>query len=254
MPELPLFQWILWIAVLFGQIALVAQMLLAHSWRRWPALFSFLSVLAAKDIIRVANALTARNPFIDFWTFWTASFVAEAVEVWLIVEIAWAAAGISRRVRVAVANCIVLMAAVCVTVSSAPIIGSGIPCWRGICILATRLDSAAAIAWLGTFVVVASAANWIATWPAGARGILIGLSVELTSSSYLTWIASRHGQQSATVATIKSLLYLLSLIIWAGSTGRPVTSPEIAENEASKRLFDLDLYRRSERSVEDSLK
>lgn len=241
-PLAPL-QWTLWLAVLVGQIALAVRMIAAGSWRRWPSLFCFITILSCKDAVRVANAVTARNPYVDFWTFWLASFAAEIVEVWIMVEITNAAVGISRVVRAILTNGIVAIAATSLTGSAALAMNQKTSCVAQFCYVARRLDSAVAIAWLVSFILVATGTRIFADWPDGMRGIVIGFSLELTAASYLGWWSAQHG--NADLSNAKSAIYLISLILWAASTASP--SPLAARKQTSSEFTlpsGLDVFRR----------
>src|SRR4051812_37877329 len=105
-------QWILWIVVAFAQIALAIRMIISQSLKQWPSLFFFILTLSLKDVMRIANALTWRSAWFDFYFYWSCSLVAEALEVWMIIQIAQKMLATSVLARRIVSRAIVLMAAI----------------------------------------------------------------------------------------------------------------------------------------------
>jgi hypothetical protein len=162
----------------------------------------------------------------------------------MIVEIAVSAGGISKSVRRVIQHGVILIAATSVTVSAAVTMRSTIPAWAALCYLCRRLDSAVAIAWLVAFVIVAAGANLFSDWTTEARGIVCGLSLELSSASYISWLSVRSVHLQL-LADVKSIVYLFSLIVWVASTGPRPNSEETAENSLTDRLRAISHYHRA---------
>jgi hypothetical protein len=200
----------LWLVVAVFQFGVVIRMILSGAWRRWPSLFSFLLVLAIKDAVRIANALTAQNQWTDFYVYWTASLIAEILEVWIIVQIGQTMLGVCTWTRRVVSHGVVALAAISATASIAFSMKGALT--------VERLSNAVALAWVFVLIVVVVFADQMAEWSDGTRGIAFGITLELTADCYIDWLKITSSQ-IAHLDLIKSAFFLVSLCAWSVSTG-----------------------------------
>jgi hypothetical protein len=213
-------QWFLWFEVAGLELFVAIHMVSCGAWRRWASLFFFLAVLTLKDSIRLANALTAHNSFVDFYVYWSASLVAELLEVWIIVQIAQQMLGISPAVRRAIARTVVGMAAICCVLSIWRTVMLHRPSWETICDTTEQLSNAVALAWVIVLVIVALFANHVAEWSAGVRGIALGITLELTADSYIGWLRITTNTDRDLLDLVKGSIFMVSLILWGASIER----------------------------------
>lgn len=211
-------QWALWLIVAAFQIGVVIRMILSGAWRRWPSLFSFLLVLAIEDAVRIANALTARNQWTDFYIYWVASLIAEILELWIIVQIGRTMLGVSTWTRRVVSHGVVAMAAISAITSIAFSMRGALLSLKSLCLTVERLSNAVALAWVFVLIVVVVFADQVAEWSDGTRGIAFGITLELTADSYIGWLKIGNSQV-AHLDLIKGALFLVSLCAWSVSTG-----------------------------------
>jgi hypothetical protein len=203
-------QWALWLVVAAFEFGVVVRMTLSGAWRRWPSLFSFLLILTIKDAVRIVNALTAQNQWTDFYVYWTASLIAEVLEMWIIVKIGQTMLGVCTWTRRVVSHGVVALAAISA-------IASIVFSMKG-ALTVERLSNAVALAWLFVLIVVVVFADQVAEWSDGTRGIAFGITLELTADCYIGWLKIGNSR-FAHLDLIKSALFLVSLIAWGVSTG-----------------------------------
>ena len=211
-------QWIVWVAVSVGQFGVVTRMVFSGAWRRWPSLFWFLLILTIKDAIRIANVLTLKNPWTDFYVYWVASLIAEMFEVWIIVQIAHAMMGISIWARRILTRGIVLIAVISMTTSIMLTMRGHQLSYQSLLCAVDRLSNAVALAWAALLIVVCGTADQVSEWTAGVRGVALGITLELTADSYIGWLRISNGH-IASLDFFKSVLFLVSLLIWGISLG-----------------------------------
>jgi hypothetical protein len=230
--HLSFFEWMLWLAVAVAQFGVAFRMLISGAWRRWPSLFLFVLVLAIKDIARIANAITLQNSWVDFSVYWSASLIAELLEVWIIVQIAQWMFGISVWAIRLISRAVIGIAAISVATSIILNMKGVLFSWQTLCTTADRLSNAVALAWVFVLFVVVVCSDRVSEWSAGVRGIAFGITLELTADCYLGWLRITNSQL-AHLDVIKSALFLVSLFAWGVSTGPRKTDEQLPMTLAS---------------------
>src|ERR1700743_2523121 len=103
MPQMSTFSWIVWIAHIVVQSALVGAMLKTGTWRRWSALFSYLAFQSIHALSLFGIVVGIKDldlqACVYFYVYWIGTFAAQIIEVWIIIQIALDLAGISNNVR-----------------------------------------------------------------------------------------------------------------------------------------------------------
>jgi len=222
MPLLSPLAWILWGAVIVGQSALTLRLLWTGAHRRWRALFALIFLMTLKDFVLLADVLIWRDPFVYFYAFWYVALIGLVVEVWLMVDIGCALAGITPWLRRVICQGIPDIAAITLMASIAFAFSTPIPSYTRICFVVSHLDEAVSFAWLVVFFIIALTTEIAGPeWSGGVRGIGIGLALEIFSSSSASWLTV-HSVSPSLLSTIKSAIYLISLTVW-GASLRPRT-------------------------------
>ncbi len=178
----------------------------------------------------MANALIWHDPAIEFYTYWWASFLAELLEIWFIVQIAIEVAGVSSWLRRAIVIAIPVLAAIMLAISLALAFSAPMPPYARITYVVREMDLAVSFSVLATFLagVFLPAESLGLQWSGGVRGIAAGFALEVTTTNYANWLAFTKLDQ-AVLYQVKSVIYLVTLTIWAASTGIKKSSRDCSQ-------------------------
>jgi hypothetical protein len=204
--------WYIWFAVILAQSVAAAWIAATGSWRRWPSLLSFLLVLSARDMLRLADYLVWQSPALEFWSYWWASLAAELAEVWIVLQITLELAGATPRLRRTIVQAVPGLGGVCMALALAMALQPYQPMYVCLSRMVLMLDQTV----LYLFMAVALMGSLFAEWSGGVRGIALGFALELTSGSSASWL-TLHNLNPEVVAHLKSVVYLTSLAVWVAS-------------------------------------
>lgn len=217
--------WALWGIVIFGEWVLCIRIVLKGAVRRWPSLFLFVLVLALRDSVRVCDRVIWNSRLFSFFSFWGFSFLAEGLEVWIMVQIGLALAGVSPRSRRLIRTLVPLIALTLGTAAVAYAFYENLPNYARICYVVTHVDQGISFAWLGVLLLVLIPAEIFGIqWSHGVRGIAIGFALEVIATSSYTWL-TLNSVDVLLLSRIKSVIYLASLAIW-GASLNPSKEPD----------------------------
>lgn len=227
MPHLTFLSWCAWLPAVAVQPALAVVMVRSGAWRRWPSLFSFLSLRSVQSISLLAITLMVpRSNFqgaLYFYTYWFLSLIGVFLEAWMLVQIGCAMAGITARIRRQITQAILAAALINLTVSAllalhAHLPGYGnpsFPWWSILSRCVLDLNRSVNLAWLITFL--GCAASWEFAGIKGeepTRSISVGYAVSAIGSTAASWLLGVVRNASA-VSNAQDLVYLLALALWA---------------------------------------
>jgi hypothetical protein len=245
MPTLSLSAWVIWGAVFAPQTALIIMMIQNGMYRRWPSVFAFLCVQSLQAVLMLGIVLRVSDPdlqpFLTFWTYWIGAFVSQVIEVWIIVQLCCALVGertiIKRWLRGAVPSLAVLSLGCSLLLS----IDTKAHIYDAAVRAVTLMDKSVTLGWLSMFLVIALGADFLEiSWPPIARGIAVGLAVELSGEMMTTWLSD--GQpRSALISNLKGSIYICTVLIWTVSIRRK-TSNNCDSVDAERFSAYLETY------------
>ena len=101
MLELTSFEWALWALIAVSQAAITVFLWTSGLWKRWVSVFAYLALSSVKTFILflipiAISAKSARNPTY-FYTYWTANFLLNALQIWVAIEIGHRVIGVTKK-------------------------------------------------------------------------------------------------------------------------------------------------------------
>jgi hypothetical protein len=222
MPRLTLFSWVVWIAIIALQPAALLLLVRSGLWRRWLSLAAFLSVKSIGSLVLVAIYTLARwpdGPY--FYVYWSFAFLAAIVEIWMIIQVGCAMAGLSLSMRTWIAHATLAIAAATLTVFIPAALHSHAPVWGLLSHSVLGLNEAVNLAWLVTFGIVLCLYELFDIESFGAvRGIASGFALMALGDSLCGWLFEFTRRPYA-ISDLQNLMYLTSLLVWIAAVRRP---------------------------------
>lgn len=247
----------IWILAIAGQMALAFLLIVTGTWRKWPSLLAFLSILSARDLFRIGLLLflpdTDSRAALDYYGYWSLSFLAQLAELWILAEVACEMIGVTRWVR----RCLRLgtVAAATFSLSICVFMSFGLiqPRYSQLVTMIHYGDKVVSLAWLLTFLYIVIGADILGMeWPASARGVALGFALESSGSMIESWLYDRF-PHSSLLSDAKGLIFLAAVLVWAAFLGRKVQTPEAAPTRHEVAAF-LNLYLGSVQKIRGPLK
>lgn len=222
MPHLTLFSWAVWIAIILLQPAVLLGMVRSGLWKRWLSLAVFLSLKASGSVLLLAIYTLARHPDAPyFYVYWWFACLEAIIEIWMIIQVGCAMAGLSRSMRVWIAHATLAIAAATLTVFIPAALHSHKPVWGILSHSVLGLNEAVNLAWLVTFGIVLCLYELFEIESFGAvRGIATGFALMALGCSLCGWLYEFTGNVTA-ISNLQDLIYLASLLVWAVAVRRP---------------------------------
>lgn len=203
--------------------------------------------LGLRDIVRICDRLVWHSPFLAFYSYWGFSFIAEGLEVWLMVQIGLGLAGVSANTRRIIRQGVPAIALYIGVITTTFAFQEPMPAYARICYVVAHLDQGVAFAWLGVFLAVVIPVEVIGIqWSGGVRGIAVGFALEIVATNTATWL-SFSTVDPFMLANIKSAVFLASLVIW-GASLKPRQQPDYAHMLRQIRTYLESFLRIFERS------
>jgi hypothetical protein len=218
MPQMNPVSWCIWVAVIAAQCTVAVILVRSRQWRVWASVFSFVAFESALSLgllgIRLFMADTDLRAATYFYTYWSGAVIAQAFEIWIIVQLCGALIGVSKSIRRAIRVLVPSLALINLAWSVTLSLETKMPVYsaimRGVCLL----DKSISLGWIATFLAVALGAEFSGIeWPHGARLIAIGLAIELASTVACTWLSDLF--PSIHFSNIKGIVYLAALALWS---------------------------------------
>jgi hypothetical protein len=162
---------------------------------------------------RLADYILWHSPAFEFWSYYWLSLAAECAEVWIMVQIALALAGVTPWLRILIGQAIPALAGIGMALALAMAYQAHQPLYVELKALVLSLDQTE----LYLFLFVAVVGGLFAEWSGGVRGVAVGFALEIGSGSSASWLTSANFANPFMVAHIKSALYITSLVVWMAS-------------------------------------
>jgi hypothetical protein len=217
-PRLSCAAWVLWIAVIAAQLALVCVMLARRAVRRWPATCTFLAFRCTVSLFLVAIVLTVSQPRLAalyFYVYWAADAAACFIRVWMIVEMGCSACAAAPGVHPLVRRIIPAIAALSLAMSII-LAGSAKNIYWDLMERATvSFERILALTWMATFLVMAYVCDFLGMrWGRCDRNLAIGFTVQAASTTVISWLLGTV-PNVLRLSNLQDVLYLTSLLFWA---------------------------------------
>jgi hypothetical protein len=231
MPHLSLLSWTVWIAIITLQPAVLFRMVRSGLWKRWLSLTVFLSLKSIGSLLLLAIYTLARNPDAPyFYVYWCFACLEAITEIWMIIQVGCAMAGLSRSMRVWIAHATLAIAAATLTVFIPAALHSHKPVWGLLSHSVLGLNEAVNLAWLVTFGIVLFLYELFDIESFGAvRGIASGFALMALGASLCGWLYEFTGNVNA-ISNLQDLVYFVSLLVWVVAvrrTGRREFQPDL---------------------------
>ncbi|MGB7354008.1 MAG: hypothetical protein WBD06_09910, partial [Acidobacteriaceae bacterium] len=223
-----------WIAIIALQPAVLLRLVRSGLWKRWLSVTVFLSLKSIGSLVLLAIYTLARRPDAPyFYFYWSLAFVAALAEVWMIIQVGCAMAGLSRSMRTWIAHATLAIAAATLTVFIPAALHSHRPVWGLLSHSVLGLNEAVNLAWLVTFGIVLCLYELFDIESFGAvRGIASGFALMALGASLCGWLYEFTGKVTA-ISNLQDLIYLASLLVWV-----------VAVRQRGRREFQPDLVPR----------
>ncbi|MFZ0630740.1 MAG: hypothetical protein WAM56_05575 [Acidobacteriaceae bacterium] len=235
MPHLSLFSWAVWIAIIALQPAALLRLVHSGLWKRWLSLTVFLSLKSTGSLLLLAIYLLLPHPDNGpyFYVYWCFAGLAAITEIWMIIQVGCAMAGLSRSMRAWIAHATLAIAAATLTVFIPAALHSHRPVWGVLSHSVLGLNEAVNLAWLVTFGIVLCLYELFDIESFGAvRGIASGFALMALGDSLCGWLFEFTGNVTA-ISNLQNLIYLASLLVWV-----------VAVRQRGRREFQPDLVPR----------
>ncbi|HEX3987513.1 MAG TPA: hypothetical protein VHX13_12985 [Acidobacteriaceae bacterium] len=221
MPHLSFFSWAVWIGIIALQPAVLYRLVRSGLWKRWLSLTVFLSLKSVGSLLLLAIYTLARNPDGPyFYVYWCFAGLAAITEIWMIIQVGCAMAGLSRSMRNWIAHATLAIAAATLTVFIPAALHSHRPVWGILSHSVLGLNEAVNLAWLVTFGIVLCLYELFDIESFGAvRGIASGFALMALGASLCGWLYEFTGNVTA-ISNLQDLAYFLSLLVWAVAVRR----------------------------------
>jgi hypothetical protein len=215
MPHLTLFSWAVWIAIIVLQPAALFRLVRSGLWKRWLSLTCFLSLKSVGSLVLLSVYLLARQPDAPyFYVYWSFAFLAAIAEIWMIIQVGCAMAGLSRSMRIWIAHATLAIAAATLTVFIPAALHSHRPVWGILSHSVLGLNEAVNLAWLVTFGIVLCLYELFDIESFGAvRGIASGFALMALGDSLCGWLFEFTGNVNA-ISNLQNLVYCAALLVW----------------------------------------
>jgi hypothetical protein len=222
MPRLTLFSWAVWIAIIALQPAVLFRLVRSGLWKRWLSLTCFLSLKSVGSLLLVGIYTLAREPDSPyFYVYWAFALLAAIAEIWMIIQVGGAMAGVSRSMRIWIAHATLAIAAATLTVFIPAALHSHTPVWGMLSHAVLGLNEAVNLAWLVTFGIVLFLYELFDIESFGAvRGIASGFALMALGDSLCGWLFEFTGNVNA-ISNLQNFVYLASLMVWVVAVRRP---------------------------------
>jgi len=232
MPHLSLFSWAVWIGIIALQPAALLRLVRSGLWKRWLSLTVFLSLKSTGSLLLLAIYLWLPHPDDGpyFYVYWCFAGLAAIAEIWMIIQVGCAMAGLSRSMRTWIAHATLAIAAATLTVFIPAALHSHRPVWGVLSHSVLGLNEAVNLAWLVTFGIVLCLYELFDIESFGAvRGIASGFALMALGTSLCGWLYEFTGNVTA-ISNLQDVIYLASLLVWA-----------VAVRRRTRREFQPDL-------------
>lgn len=232
MPHLSLFSWAVWIGIIALQPAVLLRLVRSGLWKRWMSLTVFLSLKTICSLLLLSIYTLAAHPDAPyFYVYWYFAGFAAITEIWMILQVGCAMAGLSGSMRRWVAHATLAIAAATLTVFIPAALHSHKPVWGILSHSVLGLNEGVNLAWLVTFGVVLCLYELFDIESFGAvRGIAAGFALMALGTSLCGWLYEFTGNVTA-ISNLQDLMYLASLLVWAVAlrrSGRREFQPDLA--------------------------
>jgi hypothetical protein len=254
MPRLDLWAWLVWSTATAVEIAVGCALLKARSASRYGAVFAFILVQSAKDLVLMAVAampLSDRHAATYFYTYWIVTGVLCLIRLWIIVQLIQsacsAAVGIRRWAPYgAIVVALIACAAALISSVDAP---RSYSWW--VMESAVIFGRCTALTWGIAFVVLAWSGELLGfRWSGRNRAIAIGLGLQAVGESLMSWFLSSFPWIHV-FSLAQDLLYLSSLLAWLWAFCVCTDAPEILDIHELRTLAEP--YIELSRSLKESL-
>lgn len=222
MPRLTLFAWAVWIAIIALQPAVLAGLVRSGLWKRWVSLTVFLALKSTCSLLLLAIYLFVRPPDGPyFYVYWSFAGLAAVAEIWMIMQVGGAMAGLSRSMRIWIAHATLAIAAATLTVSIPAALHAHAPVWGILSHAVLSLNEAINLAWLVTFGLVLWLYELFDIESFGVvRGIAAGFALMALGATLCGWLYEFTGNVNV-ISNLQDLMYFASLLVWAVALRRP---------------------------------
>jgi hypothetical protein len=223
MPRLNLLSWAVWIAIIVLQPAVLIRLVRSGLWKRWMSLTLFLALKSIGSLLLLAIYTMAPRPDAPyFYVYWSFAFLAEIAEIWMIIQVGGAMAGLSRSMRVWIIHATLAIAAATLTVFIPAALHSHAPVWGVLSHAVLGLNEAINLAWVVTFGIVLWLYELFDIESFGAvRGIAAGFALMALGASICGWLFEFTGRATA-ISNLQDLVYCAALLVWIVAVRRPV--------------------------------
>jgi len=204
-----------------GTVATVALAILSYftgHFRRWPSLFTYLSLIAIKSVwCALSNHF--QSPACYFYGFWSFQSLIDMSQVWIIVQIALRVAGVTPSLRRALVRGVPLFTLAAFVASLYVSLLDPIEQFERIVYVVQHVEVAIDLA----ICITATLLVWVTSgvgiqWSGGVRGVSSGILLEVLTSEISNSLVLRY--PVATLNAIKSVSYLATMALWAVSLFR----------------------------------
>ncbi len=222
MPRLNFLSWAVWIAIIALQPAVLLLLVRSRLWRRWLSLTAFLTLKSVGSLTLLGIYLLARHPDAPyFYVYWSFALLAASAEIWMIIQVGCAMAGLSESMRIWITHATLAIAAATLTVFIPAALYSHAPEWGILSHAVLGLNEAVNLAWLVTFGVVLLLYELFDIESFGAvRGIASGFALMALGASICGWLFEFTGRATA-ISNLQELVYCAALLVWGVAVRRP---------------------------------
>jgi hypothetical protein len=222
MPRLTLFSWAVWIAIIVLQPAVLLRLVRSGLWKRWLSLSVFLGLKSLGSLVLLSIYTLIRQPDVPyFYVYWSFALLAALTEIWMIIQVGCAMAGLSRSMRNWIAHATLAIAAATLTVFIPAALRSHAPVWGVLSHSVLGLNEAVNLAWLVTFGIVLCLYELFDIESFGAvRGIAAGFALMALGTSLCGWLYEFTGRNSA-ISNLQDLVYCAALVVWVVGVRQP---------------------------------
>ena len=222
MPLLTPFAWAVWIGIIALQPAVLLRLVRSGLWKRWLSLTVFLALKSTGSLVLLAIYTLVRHPDVPyFYVYWCFAGVAAIAEIWMIIQVGCAMAGLSRSMRNWIAHATLAIAAATLTVFIPAVLHSHAPVWGILSHSVLGLNEAVNLAWLVTFGIVLCLYELFDIESFGTvRGIAAGFALMALGDSLCGWLYEFTRRPYA-ISDLQNLMYLGSLLVWTIALRRP---------------------------------
>ncbi|MGA8529948.1 MAG: hypothetical protein WB622_09560 [Acidobacteriaceae bacterium] len=222
MPRLTFFSWAVWIAIIVLQPAALLRLVRSGLWKRWLSLSVFLALKSIGSLVLLSIYTLSRQPDVPyFYVYWSFALLAALAEIWMIIQVGCAMAGLSRSMRNWIAHATLAIAAATLTVFIPAALHSHAPVWGVLSHSVLGLNEAVNLAWLVTFGIVLCLYELFDIESFGAvRGIAAGFALMALGDSLCGWLFEFTGRPAA-ISNLENLMYCAALVVWVVGVRRP---------------------------------